>query len=159
MHKKAIEVDAHLRVKGSPVGEVYAVGDASTVIQLVSSDRNSMLKIVSILARNFHHPAHLLDLVDEADKNKDGKINFDEWKIMVKRIKQKIPLAESQLERVIRCAIPVLPHQLTNWVFVPLFMSRSFLNFTIQMQVTISPLMNSPYFSKKLVTRSPLFLQ
>ena len=42
----------------------------------------------------------MLDLVDEADKNKDGKIDFDEWEIMVKRIKQKIPLAESQLERV-----------------------------------------------------------
>lgn len=31
VHKKAIEVDAHLRVKGAPVGEVYAIGDASTV--------------------------------------------------------------------------------------------------------------------------------
>ena len=31
VHKKAIEVDAHLRVKGAPLGEVYAIGDASTV--------------------------------------------------------------------------------------------------------------------------------
>ena len=31
VHKKAIEVDAHLRVKGAPIGEVYAIGDASTV--------------------------------------------------------------------------------------------------------------------------------
>lgn len=31
VHKKAIEVDAHLRVKGAPVGDVYAIGDASTV--------------------------------------------------------------------------------------------------------------------------------
>lgn len=38
--------------------------------------------------------------MDEADKNKDGKIDFDEWEIMVKRIKQKIPLAESQLDKV-----------------------------------------------------------
>ena len=30
-HKKAIEVDAHLRVKGAPLGDVYAVGDCSTV--------------------------------------------------------------------------------------------------------------------------------
>ncbi|KAK7693832.1 hypothetical protein QCA50_003404 [Cerrena zonata] len=80
VHKKAIEVDAHLRVKGSPLGDVYAVGDASTLE-------------TSIVA-------HLLDLVDEADKNKDGKIDFDEWEIMVKRIKQKIPMAESQLEQV-----------------------------------------------------------
>lgn len=31
VHKKAIEVDAHLRVKGAPLGDVYAIGDASTV--------------------------------------------------------------------------------------------------------------------------------
>lgn len=30
-HKKAIVVDEHLRVKGSPLGTVYAVGDAATV--------------------------------------------------------------------------------------------------------------------------------
>ena len=26
--------------------------------------------------------SHLLELVDEADKNKDGKIDFSEWEIM-----------------------------------------------------------------------------
>ena len=31
VHFKAIEVDAHLRVKGAPLGTVYAVGDASVV--------------------------------------------------------------------------------------------------------------------------------
>ena len=62
VHKKAIEVDAHLRVKGAPVGDVYAIGDASTIETSIVS--------------------HLLELVDEADKNKDGKIDFEEWEIM-----------------------------------------------------------------------------
>jgi NADH dehydrogenase FAD-containing subunit len=31
VHKKAIVVDAHLRVKGAPLGEVYAIGDSATV--------------------------------------------------------------------------------------------------------------------------------
>ena len=62
VHKKAIEVDAHLRVKGAPLGEVYAIGDASTIETSVVS--------------------YLLDLVDESDKNKDGKIDYDEWEIM-----------------------------------------------------------------------------
>lgn len=31
VHKKAIVVDAHLRVKGAPLGEVYAIGDCATV--------------------------------------------------------------------------------------------------------------------------------
>ena len=30
-HMKAIEVDAYLRVKGAPLGTVYAVGDACSV--------------------------------------------------------------------------------------------------------------------------------
>ena len=62
VHKKAIEVDAHLRVKGAPLGTVYAIGDASTIETSIVS--------------------YLLDLVDEADKNKDGKIDFEEWEIM-----------------------------------------------------------------------------
>lgn len=36
VHKKAIEVDAHLRVKGAPLGEVYAIGDCATVCGLSS---------------------------------------------------------------------------------------------------------------------------
>ena len=35
VHFKAIEVDAHLRVKGAPLGTVYAIGDASTVSRTV----------------------------------------------------------------------------------------------------------------------------
>jgi len=60
--------------------------------------------------------SHLLELVEEADRNKDGKIDFSEWEIMgkstsmkllytyparpVKRIKKKIPMAASHLEEV-----------------------------------------------------------
>ena len=31
VHKKAVVVDAHLRVKGAPLGQVYVIGDSSTV--------------------------------------------------------------------------------------------------------------------------------
>ena len=31
VHKRAIEDDAHLRLKGAPLGQVYAVGDCATV--------------------------------------------------------------------------------------------------------------------------------
>lgn len=60
--------------------------------------------------------SHLLELVEEADRNKDGNIDFSEWEIMgkstltellytyqtrlVKRIKKKIPMAASHLEEV-----------------------------------------------------------
>jgi NADH dehydrogenase len=80
VHKKAIEVDAHLRVKGAPLGDVYAIGDCATIETSIVS--------------------HLLELVEEADRNRDGKIDYEEWKIMVKRIKKKIPMAASHLEKV-----------------------------------------------------------
>ncbi|KAI6045551.1 hypothetical protein EDC04DRAFT_2140477 [Pisolithus marmoratus] len=80
VHKKAIVVDAHLRVKGAPLGEVYAMGDSAT-IETSAVD-------------------YFLELVDEADKDKNGKIDFDEFEIMVRRIKQRIPMSESHLEKV-----------------------------------------------------------
>ncbi|KAJ7709580.1 hypothetical protein B0H17DRAFT_915452 [Mycena rosella] len=80
VHKKAIEVDAHLRVKGAPRGTVYAIGDCSTIETSVVS--------------------HLLDLVNEADRNGDGKIDYAEWEIMIPRIKQRIPMAGDHLSEV-----------------------------------------------------------
>ncbi|KAG9099623.1 hypothetical protein FRC06_005076 [Ceratobasidium sp. 370] len=80
VHKKAIEVDAHLRVKGAPLGTVYAVGDASTLETSVVS--------------------HLLELVDEADKNKDGRIDFDEWEVMALRIRKKFPMTDQHIAKL-----------------------------------------------------------
>ncbi|KAF9526941.1 hypothetical protein CPB83DRAFT_769273 [Crepidotus variabilis] len=80
VHKKAIEVDSHLRVIGAPKGEVYAIGDCATI-------ETSLL-------------GHFLDLVDECDKDKNGKIDFGEWEDMVVKIKQRIPMAEDHLSKV-----------------------------------------------------------
>ncbi|KJA24998.1 hypothetical protein HYPSUDRAFT_65274 [Hypholoma sublateritium FD-334 SS-4] len=67
VHKKAIEVDSHLRVNGAPKGEVYyAIGDCATI-------ETSLL-------------GHFLSLVGEADKNKDGKIDMGEWEYTVKEL-------------------------------------------------------------------------
>ncbi|KAF9053069.1 hypothetical protein BJ165DRAFT_1445289 [Panaeolus papilionaceus] len=80
VHKKAIEVDAHLRVNGAPAGEVYAVGDCATI-------ETSLLR-------------HFLELVEEADQDRNGKIEFAEWEVMVKKIKERIPMAEDHLAEV-----------------------------------------------------------
>lgn len=79
-HSKAIVVDHHLRVKGSPAGTVYAVGDASTI------DTNLV--------------DHLMDLFEDADINKDGKLDYDEWKTMARKIQKKFPLAAESFEQV-----------------------------------------------------------
>ncbi|MBW0486310.1 hypothetical protein O181_026025 [Austropuccinia psidii MF-1] len=79
-HKHALEVDSHLRVKGAPLGTVYAIGDASTIeTNLVD---------------------HLLDLVNKCDTNQDGKINFDEFELMIKQIRKKFPTAQVHIDKV-----------------------------------------------------------
>ncbi|KAF8889472.1 hypothetical protein CPB85DRAFT_1231500 [Mucidula mucida] len=79
VHKKAIEVDAQLRVKGAPLGTVYAVGDCATIETSIVS--------------------HFMELVEDADRDKNGKIDYEEWEIMVARIKQRIPMAEDHVAK------------------------------------------------------------
>lgn len=55
-HRHALEVDSHLRVKGAPLGTIYAIGDASTIETNLTD--------------------HLLELVDDCDSNKDGKVSL-----------------------------------------------------------------------------------
>jgi len=78
VHKKAIEVDSQLRVKGAP--GIYAIGDASTI-------ETSLVR-------------HVLDLADQCDVNHDGQIDYNEWQVMVAKIKQKVPLAEAHLQHI-----------------------------------------------------------
>ncbi|KAF9484712.1 nucleotide-binding domain-containing protein [Pholiota conissans] len=80
VHKKAIEVDSHLRVNGAPLGEVYAIGDCATI-------ETSLV-------------GHFLSLVNEADKDKNGKIDMSEWEYMVTKIKERVPMAEDHLAQV-----------------------------------------------------------
>ncbi|KAJ9116143.1 hypothetical protein QFC20_000822 [Naganishia adeliensis] len=79
-HSKAIVVDNHLRVKGSPLGTVYCVGDAATI------DTNMV--------------DYLTDLFDKADTNKDQRIDYAEWEKLAKTIKTNFPLAGKQFEKV-----------------------------------------------------------
>lgn len=79
-HSKAVQVDAHLRVEGSPKGTVYAIGDASTI----------HLDILN----------NLLVLWEKFDANKDDKLDRDEWQLLAKHLKKKFPLAETSLEEI-----------------------------------------------------------
>ena len=65
------------------MGEVYAIGDASTVGIVLSWLLNQLLTPRGRFGQiETSVVAHLLSLVDECDKNKDGKIDFDEWEAM-----------------------------------------------------------------------------
>lgn len=58
VHKKAIVVDAHLRVKGAPLGEVYAIGDCATV-RMPIIFHTVVSEMTGILGRHFRcQPFH-----------------------------------------------------------------------------------------------------
>ncbi|KIO16951.1 hypothetical protein M407DRAFT_180006, partial [Tulasnella calospora MUT 4182] len=80
VHKKAVVVDAHMRVLGAPSGTVYCIGDASTI-------ETSLMP-------------YLLDLIEKADVNHDEKIDKSEWAVLVKEVKRRVPMASSHLEKV-----------------------------------------------------------
>lgn len=72
-HLKALQIDSHLRVKGAPLGSMYAMGDASTIdTRLID---------------------YLYDYVDRYDQDKDGRLNFEEFETFAKAIRHKFPIA------------------------------------------------------------------
>lgn len=120
VHKKAIVTDAHLRVKGAPVGQVYAVGDCATVCARLSRAVCDVEADRSFLQIETNLVGYFMDLVEGADKDKDGKISYDEWQHMgeshsfgsvliswslitpcvVELIKHRIPMAENHVSKV-----------------------------------------------------------
>lgn len=79
-HKHALEVDSHLRVLGAPLGTVYCIGDAATI------ETNLM--------------NHLWELVEYSDVNRDGKIDFNEFQVMLKRIRRMFPTSQIHIDKV-----------------------------------------------------------
>lgn len=92
-HKKAVEVDNHLRVIGAPAGSVYAIGDAATVCpslvfsarsvfpyaDTMQSEMNADVSAACVVRLAFIQIEtglvnHLLELFDQVDENKDNKM-------------------------------------------------------------------------------------
>ncbi|GJN87665.1 hypothetical protein Rhopal_000620-T1 [Rhodotorula paludigena] len=79
-HKHALEVDAHLRVLGAPLGTVYAIGDCATIeTRLVD---------------------HLLEFVERADEDKDGNIDRKEFAKMMGYVKRKFPASKKHFAKI-----------------------------------------------------------
>lgn len=53
-HKRAIETDAHLRVKGAPLGDLYAVGDCATVSYFICTRAPTLAFIMESVDRDFN---------------------------------------------------------------------------------------------------------
>ncbi|KAK5008821.1 hypothetical protein LTR28_003463 [Elasticomyces elasticus] len=83
----ALETDTHLRLNGTPLGDVYAIGDCSTVQNNVSEHIVSFLRTIAW----------------EKGKNPDElHISYSDWRNVAKRVKARFPQATDHLRRLDR---------------------------------------------------------
>ncbi|KAH8925094.1 nucleotide-binding domain-containing protein [Atractiella rhizophila] len=79
-HLHAFSVDSHLRVRGAPLGTLYAIGDCATMeTRLVD---------------------YLMEVVGICDKDDDGKIDFEEFEKLMKIMKRKFPTSTIHIEKI-----------------------------------------------------------
>ncbi|KAI0203986.1 pyridine nucleotide-disulfide oxidoreductase-domain-containing protein [Astrocystis sublimbata] len=84
-NRHALETDTHLRLNGTPLGDVYAIGDCSTV------QNNSADNIVSFLrGLAFKHGKDPETL----------ELSFSEWRSVAESVKRKFPQSVSHLKRL-----------------------------------------------------------
>ena len=86
-NKHALETDTHLRLNGTPLGSVYAIGDCSTVQNNVAD-----------------HLVHFLRAV-ATEKGADPEkvsISFSQWREVAARVKKRFPQAADHLKRLDR---------------------------------------------------------
>lgn len=84
-NKHALETDTHLRLVGAPLGDVYAIGDCSTVQNNIADNLITFLRGIA-----------------EA-KGKDPKelrITFSEWRGIAGKVRQRFPQAANHLRRL-----------------------------------------------------------
>ncbi|CAN8102525.1 unnamed protein product [Discula destructiva] len=84
-NKHALETDTHLRLNGAPLGDVYAIGDCSTVQNNVTDSIVSFLQGVA-----WKH-----------NKNPESlELHFADWRNVAAQVRRKFPQAVSHLKRV-----------------------------------------------------------
>lgn len=84
-NRHALETDTHLRLAGTPLGDVYAIGDCSTVQNNVSSHIVSFLRTIAW------------------EKGQDPEkctISYADWRGVAKRVKHRFPQAADHLRRL-----------------------------------------------------------
>ncbi|EME78396.1 uncharacterized protein MYCFIDRAFT_167777 [Pseudocercospora fijiensis CIRAD86] len=84
-NRHALETDTHLRLAGAPLGDVYAIGDCSTVQNNVSDHVITFLRTLAW------------------EKGKDPatmQITYPQWCEVAKRVKARFPQASDHLKRL-----------------------------------------------------------
>lgn len=84
-NRHALETDSHLRLLGAPLGDVYAIGDCSTVQNNVADHLTTFLRGMAW------------------EKGKDPStmhITFQEWRTVANKVKKRFPQAAGHLKRL-----------------------------------------------------------
>lgn len=84
-NRHALETDTHLRLNGTPLGDVYAIGDCATVQNNVAD----------------HITTFLRTLAFEKGKNPETMhITFSEWRNVAQSVRKRFPQAADHLKRL-----------------------------------------------------------
>jgi NADH dehydrogenase len=84
-NRHALETDTHLRLNGTPLGDVYAIGDCSTVQNNVAD----------------HLVTFLRNLAWEKGKDPEKMhITFSEWRNVAQSVRKRFPQAADHLKRL-----------------------------------------------------------
>ncbi|ODV97086.1 hypothetical protein PACTADRAFT_39701 [Pachysolen tannophilus NRRL Y-2460] len=95
-NRRAIETDPHLRVIGAPLGDVYAIGDCSTVRTNIADHTTEYIRKF-VVGRHF--PKHKLEKnIITDDDIKHLLLTYDELIDLSLQIAQKHPLAKENLQ-------------------------------------------------------------
>lgn len=84
-NRHALITDSHLRLNGTPLGDVYCIGDASTVANNASDHIVSFLQTLAW---------------EKGLDPKTMKISFSDWRQVAKRVRSRFPQAADQLKRL-----------------------------------------------------------
>ncbi|KAH6619127.1 hypothetical protein B0J18DRAFT_411463 [Chaetomium sp. MPI-SDFR-AT-0129] len=84
-NRHALETDTHLRVNGTPLGDVYAIGDCATVQNNVADHIVTFLR--SLAWKHGKDPENL-------------QLHFSDWRNVAEQVKKRFPQAVGHLKRL-----------------------------------------------------------
>lgn len=84
-NRHALETDTHLRLIGAPMGDVYAIGDCSTVQNNVSAHIMTFLRTLAW---------------EKGQDPQSMQISYSDWRHVAKRVKSRFPQASDHLRRL-----------------------------------------------------------
>ncbi|TGZ84112.1 FAD/NAD(P)-binding domain-containing protein [Ascodesmis nigricans] len=85
-NKRALETDTYLRLLGTPLGDVYAIGDCSTVQNKTAPLISDFLKQIA-WERGIKDPKQL-------------HLTFSDWRLVATRIRKRFPQTTDHLKRL-----------------------------------------------------------